>query len=190
MGSAKSFPVLPHVYQFQFVFLVRELPRRSVSRAKREPMPVSFWQYLEPISTMFPALMAWTFPGTAWFHHQLIPSSQPTPSALPGPRATLAVWELANCMPGTSLSSNTDLASTEPLLLMLLGYHLPGLIGFLVLRAARDVHRDNLSAQEGVVKAYLTALTIADVCSPKTICSSVMLIFLIVMHRTALEVSQ
>jgi len=73
---------------------------------------------------------------------------------------------------------------------MLLGYLLLGLIGFLVLRAARDVHPDNLSAQEGVVKAYLTALTIADVCSPKTICSSVMLIFLIVMNRTALKVSQ
>jgi len=83
-----------------------------------------------------------------------------------------------------------NLSSTEPLVLMLLGYLLLGLIGFLVLRAARDVHRANLSAQEGVVKAYLTALTIADVCSPNTICSSVVLIFLIAMHRAALKVSQ
>ena len=41
-----------------------------------------------------------------------------------------------------------------------------GLIGSLVLRAARDAHRDNLSVQEHVVKAYLTALAIGDVCFP------------------------
>jgi hypothetical protein len=54
--------------------------------------------------------------------------------------------------------------STKPVLLMLLGYFLLGLIGSLVLRAARDAHRGNLPAQEHVVRAYLTALAIADVC--------------------------
>ena len=56
---------------------------------------------------------------------------------------------------------------TESVLLILSGYLLVGLMGSLVLRAARDAHKDNLPAQEHVVRAYLTTLAIADVRSFK-----------------------
>ncbi|KAK0506423.1 hypothetical protein EDD18DRAFT_1342732 [Armillaria luteobubalina] len=35
--------------------------------------------YLEPMSTMIPAVMILTFPGAAWFYHELIPTSSPEP---------------------------------------------------------------------------------------------------------------
>jgi len=50
----------------------------------------------------------------------------------------MAIWQLANC------------------------YLLLGLIGSFVLRAARDALKNDLAAQEKVVKAYLLALAIAD----------------------------
>lgn len=47
-------------------------------------------------STALPALMAWLFPGAAWFHHELIPDGSPVPTAL-DPRTTMAIWQLGNC---------------------------------------------------------------------------------------------
>lgn len=51
------------------------------------------------VSTISPAILAWVFPGAAWFHHQLIPSSEPVPdiSSLDG-RTKMAIWQLGNCM--------------------------------------------------------------------------------------------
>ncbi|KAJ6573935.1 hypothetical protein DFH09DRAFT_383695 [Mycena vulgaris] len=95
--------------------------------------------YLEPISTMFPALMAWVFPGAAWFHHQLIPSSSPVPSQGLDPRTHMMVWQLGNC------------------------YLLLGLISSLVFRAARDTLQNEPVAQERIVGSLLAALAIADI---------------------------
>lgn len=50
-----------------------------------------------PVSTVLPALMAWIYPGTAWFHHQLIPSTYPPPKSL-DPRSTMLVSQLGNCL--------------------------------------------------------------------------------------------
>lgn len=44
-----------------------------------------------------PAVMAWSFPGAAWFHHELIPDGTPVPAALTDPRTTMAIWQLGNC---------------------------------------------------------------------------------------------
>ncbi|KAJ7102527.1 hypothetical protein B0H15DRAFT_943430 [Mycena belliarum] len=95
--------------------------------------------YLEPISTILPALMSWTFPGAAWFHHQLIPSAAPVPPGALPPRTLMLVWQLGNC------------------------YLLLGLISSLVFRAARDSLAHDPVAQERVVGALLAALAIADV---------------------------
>ncbi|KAJ6626963.1 hypothetical protein B0H10DRAFT_2210834 [Mycena sp. CBHHK59/15] len=95
--------------------------------------------YLEPISTVFPALMAWVFPGAAWFHHQLIPSSAPAPPSIADPRTQMIVWQLGNC------------------------YLLLGLISSLVFRAARDALPHDPRAQERIVGALLAALAIADI---------------------------
>ncbi|KAJ6519250.1 hypothetical protein C8R45DRAFT_1085282 [Mycena sanguinolenta] len=95
--------------------------------------------YLEPLSTMLPALMSWTFPGAAWFHHQLIPSSDPVPTTPLEARTHMMVWQLGNC------------------------YLLLGLVSSLVFRAARDsLHKDPV-AQERIVGSLLTALAVADV---------------------------
>ncbi|KAJ7171744.1 hypothetical protein C8R43DRAFT_1146093 [Mycena crocata] len=94
--------------------------------------------YLEPISTMFPALMAWVFPGAAWFHHQLIPSPAPVPSSPLEARTHMMVWQLGNC------------------------YLLLGLISSLVFRAARDSLPHDPVAQERIVGSLLAALAIAD----------------------------
>ncbi|KAJ6569558.1 hypothetical protein B0H19DRAFT_1135995 [Mycena capillaripes] len=95
--------------------------------------------YIEPISTIFPALMSWTFPGAEWFHHQLIPSSAPVPTGPLDARTHMMVWQLGNC------------------------YLLLGLISSLVFRAARDSLPKDLVAQERIVGSLLAALAIADV---------------------------
>ncbi|KAJ7293923.1 hypothetical protein C8J57DRAFT_1553534 [Mycena rebaudengoi] len=94
--------------------------------------------YLEPMSTMIPALMSWVFPGSAWFHHQLIPSALPAPTKILEPRTEMMVWQLGNC------------------------YLLLGLISSLVFRAARDSLPNDPVAQERIVGALLAALAIAD----------------------------
>ncbi|KAJ6501426.1 hypothetical protein C8R47DRAFT_1008023 [Mycena vitilis] len=95
--------------------------------------------YLEPISTIFPALMSWTFPGAEWFHHQLIPSSAPVPTGPLDARTHMMVWQLGNC------------------------YLLLGLISSLVFRAARDSLQKDPVAQERIVGSLLAALAIADI---------------------------
>jgi len=113
--STEDFPALPGFYKLLFL-------------------------HLEPISTISPAFLAWVFPGAAWFHHQLIPSSDPAPdiSTLEG-RTKMAIWQLGNC------------------------YLLLGLISSLVFRAIRDALPHDLVAQERIVGASLTALALADV---------------------------
>ncbi|KZT42848.1 hypothetical protein SISSUDRAFT_851039 [Sistotremastrum suecicum HHB10207 ss-3] len=94
--------------------------------------------YAEPISTITPSVMAWIFPGEAWFWHQLIPSSSQAPLSLDD-RTRMAIWQLGNC------------------------YLLLGLISSLVFRAVRDALPHDPVAQEKIVGASLTALALADV---------------------------
>ncbi|KAJ7037470.1 hypothetical protein C8F04DRAFT_1092571 [Mycena alexandri] len=112
--SSTGFPALPGFYQLLFL-------------------------YLEPTSTMFPALMSWIFPGAAWFHHQLIPSADPVPTTPLEARTLMMVWQLGNC------------------------YLLLGLVSSLVFRAARDSLRKDPVAQERIVGSLLAALAIADI---------------------------
>ncbi|KZT08961.1 uncharacterized protein LAESUDRAFT_696337 [Laetiporus sulphureus 93-53] len=96
--------------------------------------------HIEPASTILPSILAWFFPGAAWFHHELIPDSSPTPSAGSlDPRTLIAIWQLGNC------------------------YLLLGLISTLVFRAVRDALPNNPAAQERILGASFTALALADV---------------------------
>ncbi|KAH9855838.1 hypothetical protein C2E23DRAFT_812203 [Lenzites betulinus] len=114
MPIISEFPALPGVYQLLFL-------------------------HIEPFSTMLPAVMAWVFPGAAWFHHELIPDGTPTPASLTDARTTMAIWQLGNC------------------------YLLLGLISTLVFRAVRDALPHNPAAQERILGASFTALALADV---------------------------
>lgn len=89
------------------------------------------------VSTISPAVLAWVFPGAAWFHSELIPGGAGV--AILDARSTMAIWQLANC------------------------YFLLGLISSLVFRAVRDALPHDAVAQEKIVRASLTALAIADV---------------------------
>jgi len=93
--------------------------------------------YIEPLSTISPAFLAWFFPGPEWFHAQLIPAST-SPGVLDA-RTTMAVWQLGNC------------------------YMLLGLISSFVFRAIRDTLPNNPEAQERILGASMTALALADV---------------------------
>ncbi|KAF7972579.1 hypothetical protein HWV62_17714 [Athelia sp. TMB] len=54
--------------------------------------------YIEPASTISPALLAWLYPGAEWFHNELIPSKAPAlPSGFLEPRTSMAIWQLGNC---------------------------------------------------------------------------------------------
>ncbi|KAI0771040.1 hypothetical protein BD413DRAFT_554724 [Trametes elegans] len=114
MPLISEFPALPGFYQLLFL-------------------------HIEPISTVMPAVMAWSFPGAAWFHHELIPDGTPVPAALSNPRTTMAIWQLGNC------------------------YLLLGLISTFVFRAVRDALPANPVAQERILGASFTALALADV---------------------------
>ncbi|KIM84748.1 hypothetical protein PILCRDRAFT_96812 [Piloderma croceum F 1598] len=93
--------------------------------------------YIEPISTISPALMVWIYPGAKWFYHELIPSSA---SALPlEPKSSMAILQLTNC------------------------YFLLGLISSLVFRAIRDALPHDPASQERILGAAFVALALADV---------------------------
>ncbi|PFH54680.1 hypothetical protein AMATHDRAFT_134070 [Amanita thiersii Skay4041] len=100
----------------------------------------TIFMYLEPLSTMIPALLVWTVPGSSWFHQELIPAGQSAPSATPlDPRTKMAIWQLANC------------------------YLLLGLISSFTFRAIKEALPHNPQAQERIVSAILAALAVADV---------------------------
>jgi len=110
-----DFPALPGFYQLMYL-------------------------YIEPISTVLPAILAWTYPGATWFHHELVPSNSPAlPSGFLDARTTMAIWQLGNC------------------------YLLLGLISSFVFRAIRDTLPNNPAAQERILGASFTALALADV---------------------------
>jgi len=108
----RDFPALPGFYQALFL-------------------------YIEPVSTISPAILAWFFPGASWFHHELIPSAIAASEPLDA-RTTLAIWQLGNC------------------------YLLLGLISSLVFRAIRDTLPNTPEAQERILGASFTALALAD----------------------------
>jgi len=93
--------------------------------------------YIEPISTISPALMVWIYPGAKWFYHELIPSST---SAIPlEPKSSMAILQLTNC------------------------YFLLGLISSLVFRAIRDALPHDPASQERILGAAFVALALADI---------------------------
>ncbi|KAF9263102.1 hypothetical protein L218DRAFT_944804 [Marasmius fiardii PR-910] len=96
--------------------------------------------YLEPASTTIPGLMILFYPGSTWFHHQLIPSStEPLPKGFLDDRTNMAIWQLAGC------------------------YFLLGMISSFVFRAVRSALRHDPKTQERVVGSLLIPLAIADV---------------------------
>ena len=48
------------------------------------------------VSTIAPVIMVLLFPGASWFHHRLIPSALPAPTASLESRTLMAVWQLTN----------------------------------------------------------------------------------------------
>ncbi|KAG7090716.1 hypothetical protein E1B28_009809 [Marasmius oreades] len=96
--------------------------------------------YLEPASTAIPGLMILIYPGSTWFHHQLIPSStDPLPKGFLDDRTNMAIWQLAGC------------------------YFLLGMISSFVFRAVRSALKHDSKSQERVVGSLLLPLAIADV---------------------------
>ncbi|KIP04445.1 hypothetical protein PHLGIDRAFT_109567 [Phlebiopsis gigantea 11061_1 CR5-6] len=95
--------------------------------------------YVEPFLTALPCLLVWTFPGAAWFHHELIPDGTAPPSSrLEDPRTHMSILQLGNC------------------------YLLLGMLSSLVFRAVRDSLPGNPAAQERIIGASLFAMAVAD----------------------------
>jgi hypothetical protein len=93
--------------------------------------------YIEPVSTILPAILIWFTPGAAWFHHELIPTAHESFASI-DPRTRMAIWQLGNC------------------------YLLLGMLSSLVFRAIRDALPGNPAAQERILGASLLAMAIAD----------------------------
>ena len=56
--------------------------------------------YLEPISTILPALLIWFWPGWSWFHRELLPGPWPpvlSSEAVEDVRTNMAIWQLGSC---------------------------------------------------------------------------------------------
>ncbi|KAI9447746.1 hypothetical protein H4582DRAFT_1803253 [Lactarius indigo] len=94
--------------------------------------------YIEPASTILPAVLIWSTPGAAWFHHELIPAPGEEPHSLEA-RTRMAIWQLGNC------------------------YLLLGMLSSFVFRAIRDALPGNPAGQERILGASLLAMAIADV---------------------------
>ncbi|KAI0291757.1 hypothetical protein BC826DRAFT_1021961 [Russula brevipes] len=97
----------------------------------------ALFQYIEPVSTVLPAILIWLRPGAAWFHHELIPSPHESLATVDA-RTRMAIWQLGNC------------------------YLLLGMLSSLVFRAIRDALPGNPVAQERILGASLLAMAIAD----------------------------
>ncbi|KDQ14011.1 hypothetical protein BOTBODRAFT_132888 [Botryobasidium botryosum FD-172 SS1] len=110
---ARSFPALPGLYAFLFL-------------------------YFEPFSAIAGALEILIWPGTARWHHSLVPSSAPAPAFLDA-RSTMGLWHLSG------------------------GYLFLGLIEALTLRVARDHLSDRPADQERIISAVLLSLAAYDV---------------------------
>jgi len=82
-----------------------------------------------------------TYPGPAWFYHELIPAAESMPAAAPilDHRMVAAIWQLAN------------------------SYMLLGLLQSFGFRAIRDTLANNPAAQERILGASMTALAFADI---------------------------
>ncbi|KIM19943.1 hypothetical protein M408DRAFT_325553 [Serendipita vermifera MAFF 305830] len=94
--------------------------------------------YMEPVSTMIPALIIFLSPnGAAWFHGELVPGPEPTTTL--DPRSLMAIWQLSCC------------------------FCLLGLLSAFGFRAVRDSLPNNPVAQERIIGAALKALAIGDV---------------------------
>ncbi|KAF8270974.1 hypothetical protein EI94DRAFT_1569512 [Lactarius quietus] len=93
--------------------------------------------YIEPASTILPAVLIWFTPGAAWFHHELIPAPGESPDSLEA-RTRMAIWQLGNC------------------------YLLLGMLSSFVFRAIRDALPGNPIGQERILGASLLAMAIAD----------------------------
>ncbi|KAH9981835.1 hypothetical protein BJV74DRAFT_853170 [Russula compacta] len=112
MSASDDFPALPGVYKTLFL-------------------------YIEPVSTILPAILIWFTPGAAWFHHELIPAPQESFTSIDA-RTHMAIWQLGNC------------------------YLLLGMLSSLVFRAIRDALPGNPAAQERILGASLLAMATAD----------------------------
>ncbi|KAH9030140.1 hypothetical protein EDB85DRAFT_1866693 [Lactarius pseudohatsudake] len=94
--------------------------------------------YIEPASTILPAVLIWSTPGAAWFHHELIPAPGESPHILEA-RTRMAIWQLGNC------------------------YLLLGMLSSFVFRAIRDCATwQSLLVRKRILGASLLAMAIAD----------------------------
>ena len=145
------FPALPGFYRLLFLHLE---PSEKNTQDNSEFSSSSDFLL---VSTISPAFISWFFPGAAWFHHQLIPTSTPVPSEPLDPRTKMAMWQLGNCTKHIFSSYQQNKSHSSQ------GYLLLGLISSLVFRAVRDALPNDPAAQERIVGASLMALAIADV---------------------------
>ncbi|KAG7450765.1 uncharacterized protein BT62DRAFT_1072790 [Guyanagaster necrorhizus] len=126
-----DFPALTGFYKFLFLYLEPsqfQLSLRSLHLLT---------DHLE-VSTMIPAAMILTFPGAAWFYHELIPTPTSEPLQSLDARSKLAVWQLGNC------------------------YLLLGMISTVVFRTIRNAVPKDPQLQERLVGSLLFCLAVAD----------------------------
>jgi len=90
-------------------------------------------------STIIPYVMIWIFPGSSWFHHQLIPTDTRPYMDLLDARTDMALKQLANC------------------------YIVFGVLLFLVFRTVREALPHDPIAQERILANGFVALGLADV---------------------------
>lgn len=81
------FCALPGLYQVLFLYLE---PCKKISSERKRCLK---WL----VSTILPALLAWTYPGAGWFHQQLIPLGLQDDLEPLDLRTTMAIWQLGNC---------------------------------------------------------------------------------------------
>ena len=85
-----NFPALPGIYRVLFLYLEPSKPRYLPA--------FNGLNIALTVSTMIaPVIMVWLFPGASWFHHQLIPSAIPVPTASLEPRTLMLLRQLTNC---------------------------------------------------------------------------------------------
>jgi hypothetical protein len=149
-----DFPALPGAYKALFLYI--------------EP-GIIYPQYFSALLlirlnvvaiTILPAILIWFTPGTAWFHHELIPDQHGSFAGV-DTRTRMAIWQLGNCT-FRSLCFHPILTFGYNVT----GYLLLGMLSSLVFRAIRDALPGNPAAQERIVGASLLAMAIADVSHP------------------------
>ncbi len=94
MAGKDSFPALTGFYRWLFLYIE---PSACSYVLEQQASLTTIFTPRVIVLTMLPCFFIWTFPGAAWFHHELIPDGTASPAKALEARTEMSILQLGNC---------------------------------------------------------------------------------------------